>query len=121
VVALCLTPTPAAAQPVIAGFAVTPDRGHVECHLRTACLRLTLRVFDGSRLRGSKLNVRFVARHVDETGLRMNMVGSVPNEPGIHRMWVTSPRGFRRGTYLARVIVTGSSATKSPARTFVWR
>jgi hypothetical protein len=114
-------PSQAAAQPVIAGFAVTPDHGRAECRLQTSCLRLTLRVFDGSRLRGSNLDFRFVARHVDEAGLRMNVVGSMPNQPGIHRMWVTSPRGFRSGTYLARVIVTGSSATKSPARTFLWR
>jgi hypothetical protein len=120
-VALCLLPSQASAKPVIAGFAVTPHRGHVECQLRPSCLKMTLRAFDGSRLEGSILEFRFVARHVDQPGLHMNMMGSMPNKPGIHRMWLASPHSFRSGTYLARVIVVGASATKSPARTFVWR
>lgn len=119
--ALWSAAAPADARPVVAGFAVTPARGHPECDGHATCLHVTLRVFDGSRLKGSILRYRFVARHGDETAFRINAVGEIPNQPGVQHLWIKPETKLRRGTYLARVIVAGASTTKSPVRSFAWR
>ena len=110
----------AAAAPVVAAFAVTPERAGAGCAGHGACLRVTFRAVDGDLPAGRPLTVRFVARGVDDARLTVNVLRDFPNGAAPRRWWIVPPRGLGRGRYVARIVVVGAGTGRSPVRGFTW-